>query len=196
MRGPIMHHRLHHWSVRLTAARRRMACAGVAALALALLGGGCATPEPPRQEIRHEVEAVLPGPHPPDLIPDTLAALRRPFPDEAVDSLEEAPAGMQDDCACTLEYRMNLCVTVNGTETFSDAMAGLSFSRERAGGAAADTLSAADVAGGGRCFGEARGVQRVLMLREAVVLDSSAWFEVRTVDCCHGEARTVDFVVK
>lgn len=92
---------------------------------------------------------------------------------------------------------MNLCVTVNGSAHFSDVLAGTSFARVRRlrEDGAGDTLSAADVSWGGRCFGEWRGVQRVLMLRGEAVIDSSEWFEIRTVDCCHGEARTVDFQV-
>jgi hypothetical protein len=92
------------------------------------------------------------------------------------------------DCACTLEYRMNLCATVNGSDVIPDS---LSFLRERRSGAV-DSLHT-----GARCFGEWRGEQRLLMTRATVgghaVIDSSSWFTIRTVDCCHGEAKTVDF---
>jgi hypothetical protein len=97
-----------------------------------------------------------------------------------------------ENCACTLEYRMNVCVTINGRVDSSDHFTGLSFMRVREGGAV-DTLSAVDVAGGARCFGEWRGLQRVLMQRESTPIDSSGWFDVPTVDCCHGAAKTVDF---
>ncbi len=168
------------------------------AIVSVLLSTGCATPEPPRQHDRPDVIATMPGPHPPDVIPaisisDSTATLRNVVPDDVTRDSAVVPG--RDECACTLEHRVNLCVTINGTETFSDAYAGVAFARVREGGRG-DTLSAADVAGGGRCFGEWRGVQRVLMLRDTAVADSSEWFEIRTVDCCHGEARTVDFVVK
>jgi hypothetical protein len=88
------------------------------------------------------------------------------------------------NCACTLEHRTNLCVTVNGSESLPDS---LSFLREREDGAR-DSLAYHP-----RCFGEWRGVQRVLMLREGALVDSTGWFEIQTVDCCHGEAKTVDF---
>lgn len=92
----------------------------------------------------------------------------------------------EDDCACTLEYRMNICVTVNGEESIPDS---LGFLREKQDGAR-DSLDAHHT----RCFGEMVGTQRVLMLRDGAVIDSSEWFTTRVVDCCHGEARTIDFV--
>ena len=156
------------------------------------VAGGCAGGGSPQPGSRPDLTVILPGPHPPDVIPDTAPTLRRHRPDSGGQDTAQFPRG---DCACTLEYRVNLCVTINGTDAFSHAYAGLSFARVREGGAA-DTLSAGDVTGGARCFGEWRGVQRVLMLRESVVVDSSAWFEIHTVDCCHGEAKTVDFGVK
>lgn len=152
----------------------------LAALALASTLGfagllsGCASWCPPRKE----VAAAQPGRAPADVAPDSLA--RRGF------------SGEVDDCACTLEHRINLCVTVNGAGGLSDDFRDLSFARVREGGAA-DTLSVADVAAGARCFGEWPGVQRVFMLRTAVGVDSTGWFEVPTVDCCHGEAKTIDF---
>lgn len=173
------------------------------AAALAVLWLACATPEPPRH-VRSDVEATLPGPPPPDLVPESSHVVFRepttsrpdPTPDAGAGPSSGATAGegATGDCACTLEYRRNLCVTVDGDPRFPDGLAGVSFVRvRRVREGAADTLSAVDVAGGGRCFGEWRGVQRVLMLRDEAVIDSSEWFEIRTVDCCHGEARTVDF---
>jgi hypothetical protein len=85
-------------------------------------------------------------------------------------------------CACTLEHRMNLCVTVNGATSIPDS---LEFVREREDGGR-DSLS-------GSCFGESRGIQRVLMLRGMARIDSTGWFELQTVDCCHAEAKTLDF---
>jgi hypothetical protein len=148
----------------------------LALLTVVVLLSGCASSCPPRKE----VSANLPGRHPPDVIADSVLA-RGGF--EAFDP---------ENCACTLEYRMNLCVTINGAAESVDDFAGLSFVRMREG-RAADTLSTSEVAGGARCFGEWRGLQRVLMLRDTAVIDSSGWFQVQTVDCCHGEAKTVDF---
>jgi hypothetical protein len=146
---------------------------------------GCASGRtddtPPR-----DVIATLPGRAPADMVPDSvLRALVEPGP-----TLRRGFT--EDDCACTLEHRINLCVTVNGALSFSDNVRGLAFAREREHGKA-DTLSRAEVAAGARCFGEWAGVQRVLMLRDSAVVDSTGWFEVPTVDCCHGEAKTVDF---
>ena len=89
------------------------------------------------------------------------------------------------DCACTLEVRYNLCAQVNGADSLP---AGYGLIREREGGGR-DTLDARM-----RCFWEWRGVQRVLLLEAGVVVDSTGWFETQTVDCCHAEAKTVDFV--
>lgn len=98
-------------------------------------------------------------------------------------------AALPQDCACTLEFRSNLCVTVNGQKPEPDPGSdSLRFVRERQDGTW-DVSSPV----GSLCFGELRGVQRVLMLRDTIVVDSSGWFEIRTVDCCHGEAKTVDF---
>jgi hypothetical protein len=156
---------------------RRIRPQGLLVLVIAaLVVSGCAFSCPPRKE----VSANLPGRHPPDVIADSALA-RGGF--EAFDP---------ENCACTLEYRINLCVTINGAAESVDDFAGLSFVRMREG-SAADTLSTSEVAGGARCFGEWRGLQRVLMLRESRAVDSSGWFEVQTVDCCHGEAKTVDF---
>jgi hypothetical protein len=95
------------------------------------------------------------------------------------------PAHNPVDCACTLEHRTNVCVTVNGSDSLPTS---LTFVRQREGGAT-DLLEYHP-----RCFGEWRGdLQRVLMLRDGAVVDSSGWFETPTVDCCHGEAKTVDF---
>jgi hypothetical protein len=168
------------------------------AMASGLVLNGCALGRSSAIETRPEVIAILPGPPPPDVIADPgtggpdhdgLPSARPSNPP----SRAELPRGVaSDDCACTLEYRVNLCVTIDGARTLPDDLTGVSFARVREGGAA-DTLSAAEVAGGARCFGEWRGVQRVLMLRAAAVIDSSGWFEIQTVDCCHGEAKTVDF---
>ncbi len=91
----------------------------------------------------------------------------------------------EEDCACTLEYRTNICVTVDGSEVLSDT---LDFLRERQDGSR-DSLEYHP-----RCFGELVGTQRILMLRGGTVIDSSAWFTTRRVDCCHGEAKTIEFV--
>lgn len=96
------------------------------------------------------------------------------------------PAQPPSDCACTLEHRMNLCLTVNGATALPDSSV---FVREREDGSR-DTLPP-----GARCFGEWRGLQRILREHEARLVDSTGWFEIGTVDCCHGEAKTVDFTV-
>jgi hypothetical protein len=90
-------------------------------------------------------------------------------------------------CACTEEYRMNVCVTVNGSATVPDS---LTFLREREGGQRDSLESFME----NHCFGELPGTQRILMLQDSSLIDSSSWFTLDTVDCCHGEATTVDFV--
>lgn len=161
---------------------------GLALSAVTGCASGRAAPEP-----RPEVIATLPGLPPPDVI--ASPGTGDPGPDgHSTEEPSNHPSRATDveNCACTLEYRMNLCITVDGARELPGDLADVSFARVREGGAA-DTLSAAEVAEGARCFGEWRGLQRVLMLRAAAVIDSSGWFEVQTVDCCHGEARTVDF---
>jgi hypothetical protein len=123
---------------------------------------GCASWCPPKSDTRGEVRIAPQPRHPPDVA----------------------------DCVCTLEHRVNLCVTVNGSGSLPDS---LSFLREREDGSR-DSLDRA-LEYHPRCFGEWRGVQRVLMLREGAIVDSTGWFEIQTVDCCHGEAKTVDFVI-
>lgn len=81
---------------------------------------------------------------------------------------------------------MNVRVTANGSDTLPDS---LLFLREREGGAR-DSLF--DFGGAGTCFGELPGRQRILVLRDSVVADSSDWFGLPTADCCHGEAAAVN----
>jgi hypothetical protein len=84
-----------------------------------------------------------------------------------------------------LEYRYNICVTVNSSDSLPS---GITFIRQREDGTA-DLLESHP-----RCFGEWRGgLQRLLALRDGAAVDSSGWFETPTVDCCHGAAKTVDF---
>jgi len=156
----------------------------IGSLALAGCASGRTDDTPPR-----DVVAALPGRAPADVVPDSM-----------IRDLQEPGATPRqgftpDDCACTLEHRINLCVTVNGASALSDNFRDLAFAREREQGRA-DTLSAAEVAAGARCFGEWPGVQRVLMLRDTAVVDSTGWFEVPVVDCCHGEAKTLDFKIE
>jgi hypothetical protein len=91
------------------------------------------------------------------------------------------------DCVCTAEYRMNVCVTVNGSSGLPDS---LRFLREYQDG----TRDSLNSFMGNHCFGELPGTQRILMLRNSVTVDSTGWFALDTVDCCHGEDTTVNFV--
>jgi hypothetical protein len=80
---------------------------------------------------------------------------------------------------------LNVCVTVNGSDSLPPS---LTFVRQRGDGTN-DLMEFHP-----HCFGEWRGgPQRVLVLKAGAAVDSSGWFETPTVDCCHGEARTVDF---
>ncbi len=96
------------------------------------------------------------------------------------------------DCACTQEFRRNLCLTVNGRDSIP---AGLSFQRQHEDGwrDTVDAVSIAVNASAPQCFGEARGVQRIFFRKNGVIVDSTGWFEIPTVDCCHAAAKTVDF---
>ncbi len=95
------------------------------------------------------------------------------------------PRNNPPDCACTLEHRRNLCITVNGAESLPDTFA---YVRQREDGTA-DLLELPL-----RCFGEWRGgLQRIILLRNGTAVDSTGWFETPTTDCCHAEAKTVDF---
>jgi hypothetical protein len=148
--------------------------------ALALGVTGCASwwsPKPKERSEKHDQECA--GTR--DPMPDSMRGMRA----DARAPTYPCHVPNLPDCACTLEHRANLCVTVNGAESLPDS---LSFLREREDGVR-DSLEYHP-----RCFGEWRGVQRVLMLRDAAVSDSTAWFEIQTVDCCHGEAKTVDFI--
>jgi hypothetical protein len=92
-----------------------------------------------------------------------------------------------EGCACTQEYRMNVCVTLNGSSSLPDS---LLFLRERQDGARDSILSVSPA----NCFGELPATQRILMLRNSAVVDSTGWFTLDTVACCHGEDTTVNFV--
>ena len=107
-------------------------------------------------------------------------------PNPAAETLRSAPPQpvIPVDCACTLEVRYNLCARVNGADSLPP---GLGLIREREGGGR-DTLDA-----GRQCFWEWRGVQRVVLLEDGAPVESSGWFEAQTVDCCHAEAKTVEF---
>jgi|GEM_PF-4970660 len=104
-----------------------------------------------------------------------------------VEALKDEDPG----CACTAEYRYNICVTWDGSDRLPEA---LTFFRELQSGVR-DTLPS-----GFNCFGELRMPQRILvqnhsdLLDTSVIVDSSAWFTPATVDCCHGEAKTIAFV--
>ena len=89
-----------------------------------------------------------------------------------------------EGCACTMEHRINVCVTVDGSDTLPDSTVLL---RERRDGTR-DSLESLDPA---PCFGELPGKQRILMLRNSAVVDSSEWFTLETVDCCHDVAANV-----
>jgi hypothetical protein len=86
-------------------------------------------------------------------------------------------------CACTTEYRVNVCA-----QGKYEGMDSVTYRRERGNGAL-DTLQF----GSRSCFGELPGRQRILVLKDGARIDSSAWFTLRTVDCCHGEDHTVTF---
>ncbi len=82
---------------------------------------------------------------------------------------------------------MNVCVTWDGSDSLPT---GIGFIREREGGAR-DSLESAVTT---NCFGELPGTtQRILVLHGSSVVDSSEWFTPDTVDCCHGEAKTIAF---
>lgn len=84
-------------------------------------------------------------------------------------------------CTCDEVLHFNICV--QGKYDKDDSVAYL---RERGDGSA-DTLAP----GVRDCFEERTGRQRILVLKNGVRIDSSAWFTVRAVDCCHGEAKMI-----
>ncbi|MBW8890006.1 MAG: hypothetical protein JF616_19800 [Fibrobacteres bacterium] len=86
-------------------------------------------------------------------------------------------------CTCSLEDRVNVCAKGK-----YDGMESVSYRRERGNGGL-DSVSS----GSPRCFDELSGRQRILVYENGALIDSSAWFTLRTVDCCHGEAKTVIF---
>jgi hypothetical protein len=86
-------------------------------------------------------------------------------------------------CTCTMEDRVNVCA-----QGKYDGMDSVSYRRERGNGVI-DTL----MFGNKKCFDELSGRQRILVMKNGVRIDSSAWFTLRTVDCCHGEEHTVTF---
>lgn len=88
-------------------------------------------------------------------------------------------------CACTLEYRVNVCA-----QGKYEGMDSVTYLRERGNGSLDSSESGIGVRS---CFGELPGKQRILVLKNGARIDSSAWFSLRTVDCCHGEEHTVTF---
>jgi hypothetical protein len=86
-------------------------------------------------------------------------------------------------CACSTELRINVCA-----QGKYEGMDSVTYRRERGNGAL-DSLFLGDKS----CFEELPGKQRILVLKNGARIDSSAWFTLRTVDCCHGEEHTVTF---
>lgn len=86
-------------------------------------------------------------------------------------------------CACSRELRINVCA-----QGKYDGMDSVTYRREHVNGAMDSVLF-----GGRNCFEELSGRQRILVLKDGARIDSSAWFTLRTVDCCHGEQHTVTF---
>jgi hypothetical protein len=86
-------------------------------------------------------------------------------------------------CACSMDLRSNVCA-----QGKYDGMNAISYLRERAGGAI-DSLAS----GSPSCFDELPGRQRILVYKNGARIDSSSWFTLRTVECCHGEDKTVVF---
>ena len=87
------------------------------------------------------------------------------------------------ECTCDRVLYLNICA--QGKYDKDDSVA---YHRERGDGPV-DTHAP----GIRECFEELTGRQRILVLKNGVRIDSSAWFTVRTVDCCHGEAKVVVF---
>lgn len=86
-------------------------------------------------------------------------------------------------CTCDDVLYFNVCV--QGKYDTADSVAYL---RERGNGKV-DSLAP----GSRDCFEELSGKQRILVFKKGVRIDSSAWFTLRTVDCCHGEGKIVVF---
>jgi len=86
-------------------------------------------------------------------------------------------------CTCSLELRVNVCA-----QGKYDSMDSVTYRRERGNGSLDSLLS-----DNPHCFEELSGKQRILVYKNGARIDSSAWFTLRKVDCCHGEAKTVVF---
>lgn len=86
-------------------------------------------------------------------------------------------------CFCTLEMRVNVCA-----QGKYEGMDSVTYRREHGNGVL-DTIPF----GFDHCFEELPGKQRILVYKGGAKIDSSAWFTLGKVDCCHGEAKTVVF---
>ncbi len=92
-----------------------------------------------------------------------------------------------ESCACSQEIRINLCINGNYSGLNS-----ISIYREHQNGELSppeyivnDSTQA--------CFSEMTGKQRIISMENNNVVDSTGWFDLKTVDCCHAEAKSLNY---
>jgi hypothetical protein len=106
-------------------------------------------------------------------------------------SLLAACSKQKQDCICTTELRVNYCVTVNGSREIPDSLVVV---RERAG--KLDTLKSGEEASG-NCLYEFAGKSSVFVYKkDGGLLKEIKGVKTKTVDCCHGEPKTVDIALQ
>jgi hypothetical protein len=93
---------------------------------------------------------------------------------------------------CTLENRINYCLTYNGSESLPEE---LTYIRERSAKVPPTSPVQRDTipwVWEGRCFAEAQGPQRVLVMSGDSLVFQSEWITVGSQDGCHADPTTVD----
>lgn len=93
---------------------------------------------------------------------------------------------------CSLEIRSTYCLTYNGSESLPEE---LTYIRERSSKVPPTSPVQRDTipwVWEGRCFAEAQGPQRVLVMSGDSLVYQSEWITVGSQDGCHADPTTVD----
>ena len=97
-------------------------------------------------------------------------------------------ACVKKPCICTTDLRVNYCLTFNGKKEIPDSLRIV-----RVHGDRYDTLQPRDAFGS--CLPEKPGDSKIRMYKGDSLIRETPMIHVRTVDCCHGEPKTVDIAL-
>lgn len=89
----------------------------------------------------------------------------------------------QTSCTCSSDVKFNPCLTWAQGSELPDS---LSYFREMRGGKVDGLLA------GSNCFADQVGEQRILVRKDDSLLHATDWFEIKPLDCCQGQPRTIE----